>query len=66
MKAGTIFNDGSRSFLKLKTTYASGLKMNCFHNCAPELGSNLPFNAVDFEGCPAKCPDWCEFVLGKI
>lgn len=70
MKAGTIFNDGYRNFIKLNPVYGSGLIRQHFHR-SPNMpegfkSSDLPFNSVDFDGNPANCPQWLEFTLGMI
>lgn len=64
MPAGTFFHDGSRTFVKIQTKYASGLPLECFHRLKDEKNSWLPFNAVDLQGSPANCPEWKEFQLG--
>jgi hypothetical protein len=70
MEAGTIFNDGSRNFIKLKNTYASGLPRVFTHTIKSRAfcgeRGNLEFNSIDFDGDPANCPDWVEFSLGLL
>ena len=73
MPDGTHFQDGSgRKFIKLNLTFAHGSPFKVYRvglgdNDEPVLPNwNDCFNAVDYQGYLAKCPDWVEFKVLSI
>jgi len=53
-----------RTFIKLKLTFAAGDPFKVYRIVLDE--NDIPqmqdwFNAVDYQGVGAKCPDWVEF-----
>lgn len=58
MPAGQHFTDGDRKFIKLSPTTAGGIPQT--HERIVQE-AHLSFNAVDYKGCVASCPDWLEY-----
>jgi hypothetical protein len=58
---GTHFQDGSgRKFIKLQEVIPSGLNRKYWFESD---GFKDTFNAIDYDGSAAKCPDWVDFML---
>ena len=57
-------NAHGRKFIKLMTTYASGYPVKEYLTVNME-GKGNPFNAVDYDGIPATCPDRVPFEVIK-
>jgi hypothetical protein len=72
MTAGTLFNDGRRSFIKLMTKFPSGIPIDGYAIIVAGkptinlLNTSTLFNSVDSNGAMSKCPDWLEFNLGWL
>jgi hypothetical protein len=61
MPQGTHFQEanGRRKFIKLQHTLPSGLPQ--IHQTIRGKDYITSHNAIDYDGTPAKCPDWCPF-----
>jgi hypothetical protein len=56
-----------RTFVKIRCHYGSGVPFQVYRTHLGENDQPVPinwhdsFNAVDYQGCLAKCPPWVEF-----
>ena len=60
MAQGTHFESDGRKFIKLQNTVPSGRSKIYYFKIDDFQDS---FNAIDYNGITAKCPEWCEFLV---
>lgn len=65
MPWGTHFSDGRRKFIKLQLVTASGIKQTVHRDVEGQRVLREEFNAIDYNGILACCPDWLDFQIIK-